>query len=35
MFAYWKDRISPDQVIPEMVTTLDLTATSLAAAQSP
>ena len=30
MFAYWKGRILPEQVIPEMVTTLDLTATSLA-----
>ena len=28
MFAYWKGRILPEQVIPEMVTTLDLTATS-------
>jgi uncharacterized sulfatase len=32
MFAYWKGRILPGQVIKEMVTTLDLTATSLAAA---
>ena len=30
MFAYWKGRISPGQVIEEMVTTLDFTATSLA-----
>ena len=32
MFVYWKGRILPGQVIEEMVTTLDFTATSLAAA---
>ena len=32
MFAYWKGRILPGQVIQEMVTTLDFTATTLAAA---
>ena len=32
MFAYWKGQILPEQVIEEMVTTLDLTATSLAVA---
>lgn len=32
MFAYWKGRISSGQVIEEMVTTLDFTATSLAVA---
>ena len=32
MFAYWKGKILPGQKITEMVTALDLTATSLAAA---
>ncbi|MCP4887784.1 MAG: sulfatase-like hydrolase/transferase [Planctomycetaceae bacterium] len=32
MFAHWKGRISPGQVVEEMVTTLDFTATSLAVA---
>ena len=32
MFAYWKGRILPGQVIQEMVTTLDFTATTLAVA---
>ena len=32
MFAYWKGRILPGQVIKEMATTLDFTATSLAVA---
>ena len=32
MFAHWKGRITPGQVIEEMVTTLDFTATSLAVA---
>jgi uncharacterized sulfatase len=32
MFAYWKGQILPGQVIEEMVTTLDFTATSLAVA---
>lgn len=32
MFAYWKGQILPGQIIKEMVTTLDFTATSLAAA---
>ena len=32
MFATWKGKILPGQVIPEMVTTLDFTATSLAVA---
>ena len=30
MFAYWKGKIQPGQVIDEMVTTLDFTATTLA-----
>lgn len=30
MFAYWKSRIAPGQVIDEMVTTLDFTATTVA-----
>ena len=30
MFAYWKGKILPEQVINEMVTTLDFTATTLA-----
>ncbi len=30
MFAYWKGKIHPGQVIDEMVTTLDFTATTLA-----
>ena len=32
MFAFWKGRILPGQVVEEMVTTLDFTATSLAVA---
>ena len=35
MFAYWKGRILPGQVIEEMVTTLDFTATCLAVAGGP
>jgi len=31
MFAYWKGKIFPGQVVDEMVTTLDFTATTLAA----
>ena len=30
MFAYWKGKILPGQVIEEMVTTLDFTATTVA-----
>ena len=32
MFAYWKGKVVPGQVIPEMVTTLDFTATAVAVA---
>ncbi len=35
MFAHWKGRILPGQVIEEMVTTLDFTATCLAVAGGP